>query len=330
MPIPTSPQGYQSSWGDQLGPCRSLHHPGVTNPLEVINWIHADPNITPRLPILLGQSIGSMSIPTSPRGYQSPRGNQLDPCRSQHHPEVTNHLGAINWIHADPYITPGVTNPLWAINWIHADPNITLRLPIFLGQSIGSMPILTSPGGYQSSGGNQLDSCQSQYHHEVTNPLGTINWVHADPYITLGGTQLDSCRSQHHPEVTNPLEAINWVHVDPYITPGVTNPLGAISWIHVDPNITLRLPILWDDQLGLCRSLHYPRGYQSLRFNQLDLCRSQHHLEATNPLGANNWVHVDPYITLGLSILWGPSIGSMPILTSSRSYQSSGAHQLDP
>lgn len=91
MHIPASPQGYQSFGGDQLGPCQSLH--------------------------LLG-------------GYQSLGGNQLDPCQFQCHPEVTNPLEMINWVHADPYITLGVTNLMGAINWINVDPN-TPRLPIF-------------------------------------------------------------------------------------------------------------------------------------------------------------------------------------------------------
>ncbi|KAL6274894.1 hypothetical protein ACE6H2_025586 [Prunus campanulata] len=188
--------------------------------------------------------------------------------------KVTNPLGAINWVHVYPYITPGVTNPMWAINWIHVDPNITLRLPIFLGQSIGSMPIPTSPESYQSPWGNQLDPCQSQYHHEVTNPLGEINQVPVDPYITLGVTNPLRAINWIHADPNITLRTINWIHVDPYITTGVTNSLGAINWIHADPNITMRLPILWGDQLGPCRSVHYPGGYQSPRFNQLDPCRS--------------------------------------------------------
>ncbi|KAH0997742.1 hypothetical protein GBA52_021606 [Prunus armeniaca] len=90
--------------------------------------------------------------------------------------------------------------------------------------------------GYQSPRSNQLDPCRSQRHYEVTNPLGAINWVHADPYIILG--------------VTNPLGAINWIHVDSNITLGVTNPLRAVNWIHADPNITLRLLIILRRSIG--------------------------------------------------------------------------------
>ncbi|KAL6294097.1 hypothetical protein ACE6H2_002239 [Prunus campanulata] len=96
---------------------------------------------------------------------------KTDPCRSQHHPEVTNPLGVINWVHADPYITLGVTNPLRTINWIHADPNITSRLPILWGDQLDPCRSLHHPWGYQSLDGNQLDPCRSQHHLEVTNPL---------------------------------------------------------------------------------------------------------------------------------------------------------------
>ncbi|KAL6294096.1 hypothetical protein ACE6H2_002238 [Prunus campanulata] len=69
------------------------------------------------LPIPWGQSVGSMTIPTSPRGYQS--------------------FGVINWVHVNPYITFGVTNPLGTIKWIYADPNITPRVqPTYQGNEL--------------------------------------------------------------------------------------------------------------------------------------------------------------------------------------------------
>ncbi|KAL6290461.1 hypothetical protein ACE6H2_007971 [Prunus campanulata] len=77
--------------------------------------------------------------------------------RLSHYQSTTNM--AINWVHADPYITSRVTNLLGTINGIHADPNITQRLPILWGRSIGSMLIPTSPQDYQSPSDNQLDPC---------------------------------------------------------------------------------------------------------------------------------------------------------------------------
>ncbi|CAL8991898.1 unnamed protein product [Prunus brigantina] len=103
-------------WGQSIGsmpistssrdPCRSQHYPEVTNPLGAVNWIHADLNIIQRSPILWEQSVRSMPIATLPRGYQSSGGSQLDPCRSQHHPEVNNPLGVINKILANHNTTP--------------------------------------------------------------------------------------------------------------------------------------------------------------------------------------------------------------------------------
>ncbi|KAH0974311.1 hypothetical protein GBA52_016210 [Prunus armeniaca] len=52
MPIPTSPQCYQSSKGNQLGPCRSLRHQEIINPLGLINRILSQ-----------SQSIGSFADP---------------------------------------------------------------------------------------------------------------------------------------------------------------------------------------------------------------------------------------------------------------------------
>ncbi|CAL9015228.1 unnamed protein product [Prunus brigantina] len=118
-------------WGQSIGSMPiSTSSREVTNPLGAINKIHADRNTTPRLPILWEQSIRSLPIATLSRGYQSFGASQLDPCQSQHHPEVTN--------------------PLGAINGIHVDPNITQRFPI------GFVLIPTLPRGYQSSRDSQL------------------------------------------------------------------------------------------------------------------------------------------------------------------------------
>lgn len=96
---------YQSPGGNQLDPWRSQHHPKVTNPLEVINWVHVDSNIIPSLPILLGDQLGPCRFSTSPWGYQSSGAINWVDADSLHHPEVTNSLGAINWVHINSYIT---------------------------------------------------------------------------------------------------------------------------------------------------------------------------------------------------------------------------------
>ncbi|CAB4268398.1 unnamed protein product [Prunus armeniaca] len=84
----------------ETNPCRLQHYPEVTNPLGPVNLIHTDLNITQRSAILWEQSIRSMPIATLPRGYQSSKASQLDPCRSRHHPEVSNR------IRANPSTTP--------------------------------------------------------------------------------------------------------------------------------------------------------------------------------------------------------------------------------
>ncbi|KAH0993111.1 hypothetical protein GBA52_004594 [Prunus armeniaca] len=124
-------------------------------------------------------------------------------------------------------------------------PTSPRELPILWGRSIGSMPIPTPPQGlpilWRGSigsmsiptpprGGDQLGPCRSLHH--------------PGSYQSPRGNQLDPCQSQHHPEVTNPLGAINWVYADPYITPGGYQSSGGNQLIHIDPNITLRLSIL--------------------------------------------------------------------------------------
>ncbi|PQP96951.1 hypothetical protein Pyn_15952 [Prunus yedoensis var. nudiflora] len=105
MLIPTSPRELPISWGQSIGSMTIPIIPKVTNPLEVINWVYVDSNIIPSLPILLGDQLGPCRFSTSPRGYQFSGAINWVDADSLHHPEVTNSLGAINWVHINLYIT---------------------------------------------------------------------------------------------------------------------------------------------------------------------------------------------------------------------------------